>query len=90
MIFQDSSRKYEKVKLKQDKLKMGIDFLHNCEQLGLYPKFPIFELSNTLNHDATLIPKRLLCNAINKCKNEFQHIYYLSSCLLLISASLTC
>ena len=35
-------RKYEKVKYKQNKLKLDIDFLNSCKQLGMYPKFCIF------------------------------------------------
>ena len=32
-------RKYEKLEYKKSKLKLDIDFLNNCKQLGEYPKF---------------------------------------------------
>ena len=31
--------KYEKLEYKKSKLKLDIDFLNNCKQLGEYPKF---------------------------------------------------
>ena len=34
-------RKYEKLEYKNNKLKLDIDFLNNCKQLGVYPKFLI-------------------------------------------------
>ena len=39
-------RKYEKLDYKKNKLKLDIDFLNNCKQLGLSPKFLIFKLPN--------------------------------------------
>ena len=39
-------RKYEKLEYKKNKLKLDIDFLNNCKQLGVYPKFLIFTSSN--------------------------------------------
>ena len=59
-------RKYEKLDNKNNKLKLDIDFLNNCKQLGVYPKFLIFKLPNVSNKDASLICKRLLRSAINK------------------------
>ena len=35
--------KYDKLEYKKNKLKLGIDFLNNCKQLGVYPKFLIFK-----------------------------------------------
>ena len=35
-------RKYEKLEYEKNKLKLDIDFLKNCKQLGVYPKFLIF------------------------------------------------
>ena len=32
-------QKYEKLKYKQNKFKLGIDFLNNCKQLSVYPEF---------------------------------------------------
>ena len=42
-------RKYEKLKYKQNKLELDIDFLNNCKQLCVYPKFLIFKLWNDSN-----------------------------------------
>ena len=52
-------RKYEKLEYKNNKLKLDIDFLNNCKQLGVYPKFLIFKLPNVSNKDALSIRKRL-------------------------------
>ena len=59
-------RKYEKLKYKQNKLKLDIDFLDNCRQLSVYLRFLIFKLPNVSNKDALPIRKRLLRSAINK------------------------
>ena len=39
-------RKYVKLKYQQNKLKLDINFLNNCKQLGLFPNFLIFKLTN--------------------------------------------
>ena len=57
-----------------DKLKLDIDFLSNCKQLGVYPKFLIFKLPNVSNKDALSIRKRLLRSTINKRNKELQHL----------------
>ena len=44
-------RKYEKLEYKKNKLKLDINFLNNCKQLGLCPKFRIFKLLNVSNKD---------------------------------------
>ena len=67
-------RKHEKLEYKQNKLKLDINFLNNCKQLGVYPKFLIFKLPNVSNKDALSIRKRLLRSAINKRNKELQHI----------------
>ena len=66
-------RKYEKLEYKKNKLKLDIDFLNNCKQLDMYPKFLIFKLSNVSNKDVLPIRKRLL-GAINKRNKELQHL----------------
>ena len=90
-------RKYEKLEYKKNKLKLDIDFLNNCKQLGVYPKFLIFKLPNVSNKDALSIRKRLLRRAINKLirnSNIFQknsvypEKFHLHSFLLLTSTSL--
>ena len=68
------SRKYEKLEYKKNKLKLAINFLNNCKQLGVYLKFLIFKLPNVSNKDALSIRKRLLRSAINKCNKELQHL----------------
>ena len=67
-------RKYEKLEHKKKKLKLDIDFLNNCKQLGVYPKFLIFKLPNVSNKDALSIRKRLLGSAINKRNKELLHV----------------
>ena len=67
-------RRYEKLEYKKNKLKLDINFLNNCKQLGVYPKFLIFKLPNVSNKDALSIRKRLLRSAINKCNKELQHL----------------
>ena len=67
-------RKYEKLKYMQNNLKVDIDFLNNCKQLGVYPKFLIFKLSNVSNKDALSIRKRLLSSIINKGNKELHHV----------------
>ena len=84
-IYNDIARKYgnitvkhfqknEKLQYKNNKLKLDIDFLNNCKQLGVYPKFLIFKLPNVSNKDAVSIRKRLLRGAINKSNKELQHV----------------
>ena len=66
--------KYEKVEYKKNKPKLDVDFLNNCKQLGVYPKFLMFKLSNVSNKDALSIPKKLLRSAINKRNKELHHL----------------
>ena len=63
-------RKYEKLDYKKNKLKLDIDFLNNCKQLGAYSKSLIFKLPNVSKKDASSIRKRPLRSAINKCNKE--------------------
>ena len=65
-------RKYEKLEYKKNK--SDIDFLNNCKQLGLYPKFLFFKLPNVSNKDASSIRKRLLRSSINKRNKELRHV----------------
>ena len=66
-------RKYEKLEYKK-KRKLDIDFLKNCKQLGVYPKFLIFKLRNVSNKEVLSIRKILLGSVINKCNKELQHL----------------
>ena len=66
--------KYEKLEYKKKKLKLDIDFLNNCKQLGMYPKFLIFKLPNVSNKDALSIRKILLRSAISKRNKELQYL----------------
>ena len=50
-------RKYEKLENKKNKLKLDIDFLSKCKQLGVYPKFLISKLPSFSNKDASSIRK---------------------------------
>ena len=67
-------RKYEKLNYKQNKLKLGIDFVNNGKELGVYSKFVIFKFPNLSNEDALSIRKRLLRSAINKRIKYLQHV----------------
>ena len=67
-------RKYEELEYKKNKLKLDIDFLNNCKQLGVYPKFLIFKLPNVSNRYASSICKRLLRSAINNRNKELQNV----------------
>ena len=44
------------------------------QQLGEYPKFLIFKLSNVSNKDALSVRKRLLRSTINKRNKDLQHV----------------
>ena len=63
-------RKYEKLEYEKNKLKLEINFLNNCKQLGVYMKFLIFKLPNVSNKDAVSIRKRFLGSSINKRNKE--------------------
>ena len=67
-------RKYEKLECNKNKLKLNIDFLNSCKQLGVYLKFLIFKLPNVSNKDTWSICKRLLQSAINKRNEDLQHL----------------
>ena len=88
--------KYEKLKYKNNKLKLKIDFLNNCKQLGVYPIFLVFKLLNVSNKDALSVCKRLLRSAIISVIKNFNifekdlvypKTFYLNSFLLLTSIS---
>ena len=69
--------KYEKLKYKQNQHKLEIDFLNNCKQLGVYPKFLIFKLPNVSSKDALSIRKR--CHnkkSLQKTPNNSRKNYY--------------
>ena len=63
----------EKLEYKKNKLKLYINYLSNCKQLGVYPKFLIFMLPNVSNKDALSIHKRLFHSTVNKHNKELQH-----------------
>ena len=83
-------RKYEKLEYKKNKLKLDIDFLNNCKQLGVCPKFLIFKLPNVSNKEALSVLKRLLHSAINKHNKKLQHLSKeLSLCKNVLSTKLS-
>ena len=67
-------RNDEKLEYKKNKLKLDNDFLNNCKQLGVYPKFLIFKLPNVSNKDALSIRKRLLRSAVNQLNKKLHHL----------------
>ena len=66
--------KYEKLEYKKNKLNLRSNFLNNCKQLGVYPKFLIFNLPNLSHKDDLSICKRLLNCALSNCNKELQHL----------------
>ena len=64
-------QKYEKLKNKQNKLKLDIDFLNNANNLLCIQNSLSFKLPNISNNDALSIRKRLLRSAINKRIKNF-------------------
>ena len=79
--------KYEKLKYKQNQHKLEIDFLNNCKQLGVYPKFLIFKLPNVSSKDALSIRKRShnsksLQKTPNNSRKNYYHWRETSACLL--------
>ena len=69
-IIANGFRKYEKLEYEKNKLKLDIDFLNNCKQLGMYMKLFILKLPNVFNKDTSSIRKRILHSAINKRNQE--------------------
>ena len=67
-------RKHEKLEYKKNKLKLDVNFLNSCKQLGLYPKFLIFKLLNVYDDNALSIRKWLLHSDINKRNKKLQHL----------------
>ena len=67
-------RKHGKLEYKKNQLKLNIEFLNNCKQLGVYPKVLIFKLLNFSNKDVSSTLGRLLRSAINKRNKELQYI----------------
>ena len=55
-------------------MKLDIDFLNNCKQFRVYPKFLIFKLLNVSDKGAVSIRKRLLRSAISKRNKELQDV----------------
>ena len=62
-------RKYEKLEYKKNILKSDIDFLNNCKQLGMYPKFLIFITSSLYN---TLCNRFYNNYVINICPRQLR------------------
>ena len=55
-------------------MKLDIDFLDSCKQLGVYPKFLIFGLPNVSGKDALSIRGELLRGAINGRGKELHRL----------------
>ena len=58
----------------KNKIKLDIDFLNNCKQLGMYWKFLTFKLPHVSNKDALSIRKRFLRSAIHNRNKELEHV----------------
>ena len=90
-------RKNENLECKANKLKLDINFLNNCEQLGVYQKFLIFKLPKvlikTLYHfvkDSLVAPSTSViknCSIFQK-NSVYPKTFYLARFLLITSTSL--
>ena len=90
-------RKFKKLEHKNNKLKLDINFLNNCKQLGVYPKFLILNcrmfLVKTLYQ---FVKDFFVAPSISVIKNSnifqktsvYPKTFYLKSLLLLTSTSL--
>ena len=67
-------RKYEKVKIKIRKAGLDLNFLKNCQTLGVVPKFLSYNLPHSNSHDSYAIRKRLLKGAIRKRTSELSQL----------------
>ena len=83
-------QKYEKLEYRNNKLKLDIDFLNNCKQLGVCPKFLIFKLPNISNKDSFVEASiSVIKNSNIFLRNSvYLKTFYLQSFLLLTSTSL--
>ena len=69
-------RKYEKLKIKISKMEIDLTFLTNCQELNVYPKYLIFNLTNVNSYNAKFIRKPLLRSAIKLTKEELELFKY--------------
>ena len=67
-------RKYEKAKIKIRKAELDLNFLKNCQTLGVVPKFLSYNLPHSDSHDSYAIRKRLLKGAIRKRTSELSRL----------------
>ena len=63
-------RKLEKLHIKQERLRLDVNFLINCRNFNVYPKFTTFRIPNSSEVDTKFIKKRLLKSAIKKRTDE--------------------
>ena len=66
--------KHEKLEYKKNKLKLDVNCLNNCKQLGVYPKFLICKLPTVSNNNSLSIRKWILHSDINKRNKELKHL----------------
>ena len=66
--------KHKKLEYKNNKLKLDVNFLNNCKQLGVYPKFLIFKLPTVSNNNALSIRKWILHSNIKKRNKELKYL----------------
>ena len=63
-------RKIEKLTIKRKKAELDITFLKNCQSFHVFPKFLLFNIPYSNNHDSKVIRKRLLRSALHKRISE--------------------
>ena len=59
-------RKWEKLSIKKRKAELDINFLKNCQQFGVFPKYLCFNIPHVNANDTRAVRKRLLRSALSK------------------------
>ena len=59
-------RKWEKLSIKKRKAELDINFLKNCQQFGVFPKYLCFNIPHANAKDTRAVRKSLLRSALSK------------------------
>ena len=59
-------RKWEKLSIKKRKAELGINFLKNCQQFGVFPKYLCFNIPHANTNDTSAVRKRLRRSVLSK------------------------
>ena len=63
-------RKLEKLYVKQARLSLDVNFLINCRNFNVFPKFTTFKIPNSSTLDTKFIKRRLLKSALKRRNDE--------------------